>query len=130
VTNVAALIRGLRDGGDAVTEEDLRLVTKSNLMLDMGAADAQKLDLVIHVLAKRGIQAVTGRTPYNPNGEPNDPLDLDLLFGIPLPAWVGTADERLHRLVRSTTSADRSAVMTVAELLERLAAEAKGTAAA
>jgi hypothetical protein len=129
VTNIATLIRGLRDNGESVTEENLRQVTKSHLMLDMGAADAGKLDLVSHVLAKRGIQAAAARTPYNPNGDPNDPLDLDLLFGIPLPAWVCTADARLHRLVRSTPCADRNAVMTVAELLETLAAEAKGSAA-
>lgn len=122
VANVATLIRNLRDGGDAVTEEHLRQLTRSNLMLDMAVADAMKLELVIHVLAKRGIQAATGRTPYAPNGDPNDPLDLDLLFGIPLPAWVCTADARLHRLVQSTTCADRSAVMDVRELLERLAA--------
>lgn len=128
VANIAALIGDLRDGGDRVTEEDLRRVTTSNLMLDMGAADAMKLDLVVHVLAKRAMQAVTGRTPYNPNGRPNDPLDLDLLFGIPLPAWICTSDERLHRLVRSTESADRSAVMIAEELLERLRTEARAAA--
>lgn len=124
VENIAGLIRGLRDGGETVTEEDLRRLTSSNLMLDMAAADVMKLDLVVHVLARRAIQAVTGPTPYNPNGRPNDPLDLDLLFGVPLPAWICTSDERLHRLVRSTESADRFAVMTARELLEQLRTEA------
>ncbi len=128
VTNVAAIIRNLRDDGETVTEADLRRLATSNLMLDMSAADAMKLDLVVHVLAKRAMQAVTGATPYSPASKPNDPLDLDLLFGIPLPAWICTVDMRLHRLVRSTTAADRDAVMTVEEILGRLAAEATGAA--
>jgi hypothetical protein len=78
---------------------------------------------VIHVLAKRAIQASTGKTPYSPKGDHNDALDLDLLFGIPLPAWVVTADLRLHRLVQATSSRDKVAVMTSAELLDRLRGE-------
>lgn len=127
VTNVAKIIRDGRNGGETITEEHLRQLTLSSLTLDMAYADAQKLDLVIHVLAKRAIQAAVRRTPYNPNGDSNDPLDLDLLFGIPLPAWVCTADMRLHRLVHSTASADRASVMTGPELLARLAADAGET---
>lgn len=120
VANVAGLITKSKDEGDKVTEADLQRLMLSNLALDMGVADAMKLDLVIHVLAKRAIQASTGKTPYNPKGEHNDPLDLDLLFGIPLPAWVVTADLRLHRLVQSTASRDKASVMTPEELLNRL----------
>ncbi|MDY0061008.1 MAG: hypothetical protein RBU45_14450 [Myxococcota bacterium] len=125
VAEIAELLRGQRDGGDPVSEDDLRRLAKSNLLLDMGAADAEKLDLVVHVLAKRATQAIGGLTPYNPKGKPNDPLDLDLLFGIPLPAWICTSDERLHRMVRSTAAADRTAVMTVQELLDKLEDEAR-----
>lgn len=123
VSNMAALIKGLRDGGEDVTEAGLRQLTKSGLTINMSEADAGKLDLVIHVLAKRAIQAVTGRTPYNPKGKPNDALDLDLLFAIPLPAWVCTTDGPLYHLVQATQSADKSAVMTLDELIERLKAE-------
>lgn len=129
VANIAALIGDLHDVGDRVTEADLRRLMTSHLMLDMAVTNAMKLDLVVHVLAKWAMQAVTKREPYNPNGRPNDLLDLDLLFGIPLPAWVCTSDERLHRLVHLTESADRHAVMTAEELLDRLRAEARGTAA-
>lgn len=128
VADTAMLVGDLRHNGNRVTEHLLRRAAMSNLVLDMALADAIKLDLVVHVLAKRVMQAVTGRTPYNPNGRSNDPLDLDLLFGIPLPAWICTSDERLHRLVHSTESADRSAVMTAEELLKRLEAEAREVA--
>jgi hypothetical protein len=117
---MAGLIRGIRRDGEQVNEEDLRKLTLSNLCLDMGVADGMKLDLVIHVMAKRAAQASTGATPYAPKGGPNDAMDLDLLFGIPLPGWVCTADGRLHRLVRSTGSRDRDKVMLQEELLELL----------
>lgn len=123
VTNVSGLIRGIRKDGDKVSEKDLRQLTLSNLCLDMGVADAVKLDLVIHVMAKRAMQASTASVPYNPKGKPNDALDLDLLFGIPLPGWVCTADDRLCRLVRSTDSHDHDKVMTPQGLLERLKAQ-------
>ena len=120
VSSVAAIIAKNDADGDPITEADLRQLTLSNLCLDMGVADALKLDLVIHVLAKRAMQATAAKTPYSPKGDHNDPLDLDLLFGIPLPAWVVTADLRLHRLVRSTKSSDAAAVMTSEELVTRL----------
>lgn len=120
VSGIAKLIKKIKSDGDPVTEAELRKLLLSNLRLDMGVADAMRLDLVIHLLAKRAIQASTGKTPYKPKGTHNDPLDLDLLFGIPLPAWVVTSDLRLHRLVRATTSRDKSAVMTPDELLSRL----------
>jgi hypothetical protein len=120
VANVSGLIRGVRKDGHKVNEENLRKLTLSNLCLDMGVTDGMRLDLVIHVLAKRAMQAAMDTNPYNPKGKPNDPLDLDLLFGIPLPGWVCTADGRLHRLVRSTKSRDREKVMLPQELLTRL----------
>lgn len=124
ISKIAALISDMRKDGKRISEDDIRQLGLLNLCLNMGMADAQKLDLVFHVLAKRAIQAAAGRTPYNPKGEPNDPLDLDLLFGIPLPGWVCTSDLRFHRLVRSTDSKDKDKVMTPAELLARLGAEA------
>jgi len=120
VAKIAGLIRGFRKDGERVNEEDLRKLTMSSLCLDMGVADGMKLDLVIHVMAKRAAQAATGSTPYDPHGEPNDVMDLALLFGIPLPGWVCTADCRLHRLVRSTESRDRDKVLLPQELLALL----------
>jgi hypothetical protein len=129
VSNVAGLITKIKADGDRVTETELQQLFLSNLCLDMGVADAMKLDLVIHVLAKRSIQASTGKTPYSPKGTHNDALDLDLLFGIPLPAWVVTADMRLHGLVQATSSPDKAAVMTSEELLNRLRSEQEGVSA-
>lgn len=125
VNDNAAVIKELRDRGDNLTETDLQRLKKSDLVRDMGVADVEKLDLLIQVMAKRAMQAASESTPYDPKGKPNDPFDLDLLFGIPLPAWVCTSDDRLIRLVRSTTSPDRFKVMTPEELIERLQNEAR-----
>lgn len=122
-TRTASLVQDLRGAGDDVTVEDLRQLTMHTLSFDMGVRDAQKLDLVVRVLALRGHQAARRREPYSPKGKPNDPLDLDLLFGLPLPAWVCTQDLRLQRLVRGTGSPDAQDVMTPEELLLRLEGE-------
>lgn len=120
VSVMSELIASTEREEGRLTEFELQKLAFSNLCLDMGVADAAKLDLVTHVLAKRAKQAATGKTPYNPKGEHNDAVDLDLLFGIPLPAWVVTADSRLHRLVHATDSKDKASVMTTEELLARL----------
>lgn len=122
VTSIAGLIHEERGEGKKIDEASLRRAAESNLLLDMAAADVEKLDLVIHVLARRAFEAARPVAPYSPRGEPNDALDLDLMFGIPLPGWVCTADRRLHRVVQATASTDRSAVMTPTELLDRLSA--------
>jgi hypothetical protein len=123
VAEVSGLLLEGRSQGDRIKEADLRALILSNLSVDMGVTEARKLDLLIHVLAKCVSQASARKTPYRPKGEPNDALDIDLLFALPLPAWVVTADMGFHGLVRSTTSSDKSAVMTPRELLDRLASE-------
>ncbi len=120
VDNTADIIRSLREGGDKITESVTHDLTYNNLAFGMGLADAAKLELVTQVLSKRAMQAALPKNAYNPKGKPNDALDLDLLFAIPLPAWICTADEKLLRFVRSTKSSDRFSVMTPAELLDRL----------
>jgi hypothetical protein len=120
VTRVGRLISDLRGDGKDIDESAVRYLARATLLFDSGVSDATKLDLVVQILAKRAIQAANRRTPYNPKGVPNDPLDLDLFYGIPLPAWICTSDLRLHRLVQSTDSPDETKVMTPAELLKRL----------
>lgn len=119
-TRTADLIHDLRGAGEVITVGVLYKITMHTLCFDMGEADAKKLDLVAHVLALRAFQAAQKHAPYVPKGASNDALDLDLLFGLPLPAWVCTQDHRLHRLVRSTPSSDALNVMTPEELIQRI----------
>lgn len=128
VQAVARVIGSLRDDGERITVADLSALTMGMLVGEMGLADAERLDLVVRVLAHHAFCAAATRTPYDPKGRSNDALDLDLLYGIPLPAWVCTSDLRLHRLVRLTGSNDQNRVMTPAELIARLAAEQAGSA--
>lgn len=120
VTRVAKLIAEERGNGRRIDERYLRELCIANLGMAMGITDVLKLELVAHVLAKRAIEAAKPNSPYRPKGRHNDALDLDMLFALPVPGWVCTADRRLHRLVRSTTCSARVDVMTAAELLERL----------
>lgn len=125
VQTVSALIRKLRGDGEEITREDLRSLTMSHLVGEMGVADAERLDLVVRVLAQRAFEAARVKGPaYAPKGGSNDPLDLDLLFGIPLPGWVCTVDLRLKRLVEATASVDADKVMTPDEVVARLTLEA------
>ncbi|MBU51857.1 MAG: hypothetical protein CL920_24470 [Deltaproteobacteria bacterium] len=121
ITKIVEVIHELQDDGVKVTEKMLRRMTNVNLVVDMAVADILKLDLVIHIMAKRALQAAVKRSPYKP--KQNDAIDLDLLFGIPLPAWVCTSDGRLVKLARSTDSVDADKVMSANELLERLESE-------
>jgi hypothetical protein len=125
IANIAIHIRTLRGQGHVITEDELHRVTSSSLMVGMGCSDARKLDLVVRVLSRRAIEAANGATPYRAGGTPNDPLDLDLLFAIPIPAWICTSDSTLYNLVQQTTSADRNSVFMPDGLIERLS---RGTA--
>jgi hypothetical protein len=110
--------------GTEISERFLIQIQKSDLIKDMGFADAEKLDLVVRVLAKRLVQGIKPKDPYKARNSHNEPLDLDLLYGLPLPAWVCTSDTRLLHLARSTGSADASNVMSPRELLDRLRGQA------
>jgi len=117
----AELLR-LQMDGHALDDEDLRALVRLFLAAEMSEAALDKIDLAVRVIARRTREASRKHQAYRPAG-PNDALDLDLLFGLALPAWVCTQDERLIRLARETGSADAKQVMSPAELLERLASD-------
>lgn len=118
VDTVSGVILEYRAKGEELSEEFLIDLTKAQLRLDMAHADIEKLDLVIHVMARRATQAANKR--YNPKKPRNDSIDLDLLFGVPLPAIVCTNDDTFVDLIRSTDSPDKDKVMTPEELLSYL----------
>lgn len=90
----------------------------AGLSEDMGCFDATRLELACHYQAQRAIEAAHARTPYVPTR--NDALDLELLFTLPLPAVVCTADDRLVRFVRRLHTEQGDLVMTARELVEWL----------
>ncbi len=123
---MADAIKESRSNGHEVSEEELRIQTMGNLASyrGMGLADVEKLDLAIRVLCKRAIQASQDRTPYNPKGKPNDRMDFELLFGLPLPAWVCTANKKgFYNLIQTIESSDKTKVLLPGELIERLTLE-------
>jgi hypothetical protein len=67
---------------------------------------ADKLDAPIRMVARLYAQSMARRTAYDPSTEKrsSDAFDLDLLFAIPLPAVIVTADERFLNRLRGTNA--------------------------
>jgi hypothetical protein len=85
----------------------------ANAYLD--ADQAHRLDLIVHLLAHRVRDAAFGH--YSPAPEkPNDRLDFELLFALPLPAVICTGDLRFIDLVRRLGRGDSGKVMTPDEI--------------
>lgn len=114
VKKMSPLLESLKKNGEKINEKEVCDFIASGLVVDMGHADVVKLDLLIRVMAKRVLDS-----SYNPKTS-NDAIDLDLLFGIPLPAIICTNDKKLIRFVNLTTSGDKSKVMDPRTLLEYL----------
>lgn len=121
-TRTVEILKNEESNGTSVSEDFLIQIQKSDLIKDMGFSDAEKLDLIVRVMAKRLIQGMKKRDPYKAKKTHNDPLDIDLLYGIPLPAWICTSDTKLLTLVESTGSADANKVMSPNVLFDRLRA--------
>ncbi|MFP2910238.1 hypothetical protein ACLESD_35405 [Pyxidicoccus sp. 3LFB2] len=77
-----------------------------------------RLNLVIHATAHFEMSARSQPTPYK--AKPNDAVDLDILYGVSLPAILRTAEKRLVNIVGNTTSSDAWRVMRPNQLLEWL----------
>jgi hypothetical protein len=124
VRRAGAELSRLRLEGHDLDDEDLRGLVRLFLGTEMDEAALDKIDLAVRVVARRTREAAKEKHAYAPEGS-NDALDFDLLFGVALPAWVCTQDERLVRLARETGSADGERIMSPRELLDRLSAEAE-----
>lgn len=110
-------IASLRIGEQGDTDE-LANAILNNLTLGLGDAQVDKLDLVARVIADYAMKVNDPRHPYVP--DPNDAIDLDVLFAVALPAIVCTSDGGLLKLAKRSGSGLGWKVMKPAELLEWL----------
>lgn len=84
---------------------------------------ADKLDGVVQVLASFIHMRTTGSTPYNPRAEHRrgDVFDWSLLFALPLPAIICTADTTFVNRFRALNSHQASQVVNMEEFSDRVA---------
>lgn len=110
------------------SRRDIIRYIQSELNRNPAAGDphnlVQDLDGAIHVLADFLNMRLNGNTPYNPMAEKRrgDTFDWLLLFALPVPAIVVTADGKFVNRFRATGSAQRHQVVTVTEFNERVRA--------
>jgi hypothetical protein len=85
---------------------------------------AYKLDAMIRMLAKFTSLAIQKRDAYNPEGNNRrgDVFDLELLFALPLPAIVVTADEKFVNRLREIGAEHAGQVVTIAEFNQHVRA--------
>lgn len=108
----------------AITEDGLIRQMKDDLDADpLSPSDlSEKLDAPIRMIARLFIQSLAKNRAYNPENEKRrgDVFDLDLLFAIPLPAIIVTADERLINRLRGTNAGHQEQVCLIDEFNEHL----------
>jgi hypothetical protein len=77
----------------------------------------EKLDTISRMVARLFALSLGEKSPYNPGSEKGrgDAFDLDLLFAIPLPAVIVTADERFANRLHSTKAPHAEQVCTIPE---------------
>lgn len=79
---------------------------------------ADKLDSADRMIARLVSQALKKRDPYNPSTDKRrgDAFDISLLFNVPLPSVICTADEKFVNRLRDTGASHSRQVVTVNEL--------------
>lgn len=77
-----------------------------------------RLDAVSRMIARLVSQSLKKNTPYNPSSDKRrgDAFDISLLFYVPLPSVICTADERFVNRLRDTGTPHARQVVTVDEL--------------
>lgn len=88
-----------------------------------------KLDSVSRMIARLVSQALKKKGPYNPDTDKRrgDTFDISLLFYIPLPSVICTADEKFVNRLRSTGAPHARQVVSVEEFNELVRAGSVGT---
>ncbi len=78
----------------------------------------ERLDAVSRMIARLVAGSLKRRTPYNPTTEKRrgDAFDISLLFYVPLPSVICTADQKFVNRLRDTASPHAQQVVTVEEL--------------
>jgi hypothetical protein len=100
--------------------------TKEYLIRELGRESedppdlTSKLDSVITLKARFAWMAMNNKTPYNPRaqGRRGDVFDWSLLFALPLPCVIVTADASFCNALRETGSPQACQVINVDELNE------------
>lgn len=77
-----------------------------------------KMDAVSRMIARLVSQALKAKSPYNPQSDKRrgDAFDLSLLFYVPLPSVICTADVKFVNRLRDTKSPHSQQVVSVDEL--------------
>jgi hypothetical protein len=78
----------------------------------------KRLDAVSRMIARFVSESLKARTPYNPTSDKRrgDVFDISLLFYVPLPSVVCTADEKFVNRLRDTGAPHAAQIVTVDEL--------------
>jgi hypothetical protein len=98
------------------------------MMTNLGSAPGdvpdlgEKLDGAAKMIARFVAMSLARREPYNPETESRrgDAFDLNLLFYLPLPAFIVTGDKRFVRGLRATNSPQARQVLTIEEFNDHL----------
>jgi hypothetical protein len=105
------------------TLDQISALIRSTLRLDMPEVALDKIGLLIGVVSRYIVRALDEeQPPYSP--DPNDAIDLDVLYAAVLPAIVCTFDRKMRRAAKESGSSDSWRVMDLAELVAYLENEA------
>ena len=104
------------------TEADILALMKMNQGTYPGDPPdlGDKLDSVARMIARLVAQALKKKDPYNPDTERRrgDAFDISLLFYVPLPCVICTADEKFVNRLRDTGAQNARQVVSVDEFNE------------
>ena len=120
IQHIQSLLPSL--GETEITEEGILAQMKKNQGTYPGDPPdlGDKLDSAARMIARLVSQALKKRDPYNPftDKRRGDAFDISLLFYIPLPSVICTADEKFVNRLRDTGAFHACQVVTINELNE------------
>jgi hypothetical protein len=106
------------------SEEEIFALMMTNLGTDPEDVPGlgKKIGGAARMIARFVAMSLARREPYNPDTEDRkgDAFDLNLLFYLPLPAFVVTGDKRFARGLRATNSPQARQVLTIEEFNDHL----------
>lgn len=106
-------------GVKQATEEDILALMKMNQGKYPGDPPdlGDKLDSVARMIARLVSQALKKKDPYNPDTDKRrgDAFDISLLFYVPLPCVICTADEKFVNRLRDTSAPNARQVVSIDE---------------
>lgn len=118
-------------GVTKVSEADILALMKMNQGTYPGDPPdlGDKLDSVARMIARLVTQALKTKAPYNPNTDRRrgDAFDISLLFYVPLPCVICTADEKLVKRLRDTGAPHSRQVVSVDEFNQCVRNESVGS---